>query len=349
MKIGDVEKPKSQDQTDDKEPEPEESKISQDEDEPQPGPSTAPDQSSKNELSEELELLIRSCRKAEKSDEMKTIIKKKLLKYYHSVHPDYVMSKTFLKLLKSTAEDILRDPTLVFSKLKVVLEELSARRNSKFVVVVPKAPEATESEPAADAEAPEVVEEAKSEVDIKLKKLTKGLKFVKRKIEKLEEAEVDWDEDDNSTYLQKARLEKRACEIYEKICELTGESRTAHRTVKNPISFKGTEFREFNKILEKLVNDKRQFPNFRDVLKRLDLCNRKHGYRLGKEEQKTIAQDAFLKLGKMLQQRRKSDLYETATYYAGKSKDPARDDPELRVQLEKNKKNYARLDEIINL
>lgn len=63
---------------------------------------------------------------------------------------------------------------------------------------------------------------------------------------------------------------------------------------------------------------------------------------------KKIAQDAFEKLGKLLQQRRKTDLYETTTFYVGKSKDPAKEDPELRVQLEKNKKNYAKYDDIIN-
>jgi hypothetical protein len=164
----------------------------------------------------------------------------------------------------------------------------------------------------------------------------------------LEEVEVDWEDDDNSAYLKKVRFEKRACEIYHKICEITGESTHAHRIVKKPISFKGTDFPEFNKQLQKIVNKKNAFPNFRDVLKSLDFCNKKHNYRLSQDQLKYIAQDAFEKLGKILQQRRKNDLYETTTFYVGKAKDPAKEDPELRVQLEKNKKNYGRLDDIIN-
>lgn len=90
------------------------------------------------------------------------------------------------------------------------------------------------------------------------------------------------------------------------------------------------------------------FPNFRDVLKLFDYCNKKHNFNLAPEQQKRIAQDAFEKLGKKLQQRRKNDLYETTTFYVGKAKDPAKEDPELKIRLEKNKKNYAKYDDIIN-
>lgn len=63
---------------------------------------------------------------------------------------------------------------------------------------------------------------------------------------------------------------------------------------------------------------------------------------------RSVAQDAFEKLGKKLQDRRKKDLYESTTYYTGKSEDPAKEDPKLRVELEKNKKFYAKLDVIID-
>lgn len=63
---------------------------------------------------------------------------------------------------------------------------------------------------------------------------------------------------------------------------------------------------------------------------------------------KRVAEDAFRALGKKLQERRRTDLYESTTYYVGITKDPAKEDPELRSQLEKNKKFYARYDEVIN-
>lgn len=97
-----------------------------------------------------------------------------------------------------------------------------------------------------------------------------------------------------------------------------------------------------------MVNRKNLFPNFREVLKNLDYCNKTYKFELSKDQQSRVAQDAFEKLGKVLQERRRTDLYETTTFYVGKTKDPAKEDPELRISLEKNRKNYAKYDDIIN-
>lgn len=118
--------------------------------------------------------------------------------------------------------------------------------------------------------------------------------------------------------------------------------------MKKPIKFKGTEFKQFNLKLQKSVNNRQAFPNFFDVLKCLDYCNKKYNFGLLQDQLKPFAQDAFEKLGKALQKRRKDDLYESTLFYVGKNKDPAKEDPELRSQLEKNKKFYAKYDDIIN-
>lgn len=303
-------------------------------DEPVPGTSSQVEPT-KNTMTKELGNLIKACRAAEPSEEMKKIIKMKLLKYYHSVHPDFVTSKNFLKSLKATTEEIVREPHLVYANLKIVIDELDTRRKSKAAVLTNA--ESVETEGTGDA--------AKDE---QLKKLQRALVKCKRMILNLEEAEVDWEDDDNSAYLKKVRFEKRACEIYEKICEITGESTDAHRTIKKPIKFKGTDFPEFNKKLQKMVNKHNSFPNYREVLKCLDYCNKIYNYRLATDQLRCVAQGAFEKLGQVLQRRRKADLYESTTFYVGKSKDPAKEDPELRIQLEKNRKNYAKYDDVIN-
>jgi hypothetical protein len=184
-----------------------------------------------NEITEELEMLIRACRKAEPSPEMKKIIKKKLLKYYHEVHPSFVTSKMFLKMLRSTAEDIFKEPTYVFSSIKNVIEELDMRRKVVFVEPEPKTDIKTEvKEESKDGpipstskalEKPEELQEfsrtGDKEKDATLKKLHKALVKAKRAIADLEEKEVDWDEDENSAYLKKSRYEKRAAEIYQQV------------------------------------------------------------------------------------------------------------------------------------
>lgn len=326
--------------------------IKTEEEEPVAGPSNAKP-GNENERTPQLEKLILACRAADGTNEMKRVIKQKLLKYYHSVHPDYVTSKNFRKTILTTIEEIEKEPHLVYMKLKLIIEELDARRKCKAVVFT--------------QDSVEVKGTGDETKDVHLKKLYKALVKVKRHIADLEEAEVDWDDDDNSSYLKKVRFEKRACDIYEKvkkletfethsetklfyfkICEITGESTHAHRIVKKPIKFKGSEFPEFNKKLTKIVNQNNSFPNYLSVLKCLDYCNKKHQFGLMQEQMKRIAQDAFEKLGKKLQERRKMDFYETAQFYVGKNKDPAKEDPELRSQLEKNKKFYAKYDEIIN-
>lgn len=136
-------------------------------------------------------------------------------------------------------------------------------------------------------------------------------------------------------------------QIYNKICEITGESKHAHRIVKQPIKFKGTKFNEFNRRLSKKVNKENGFPSFYDVYRLLDFCNKEHNYRLYKEEIQHISEQAFIEVGKLLKDRRCSDLYESVEHFAGKNKDPAKEDPELKAKLEKNKEYYRKKTEEI--
>lgn len=175
--------------------------------EPEAGPSKAIIQPKKNELTKEMIGFITACRTAEGSAEMKQVIKKKVLKYYHSVHPDYVNSKNFRKTLKQSTEEILKEPHLVYIKLKVIVEELDARRKSTATVVTGE-------------DSVSINGTGDGEKDEHLKHLYQGLIKAKRHIADLEEAEVDWDDDDNSSYIKKVRFEKRACEIYEKVRRL---------------------------------------------------------------------------------------------------------------------------------
>lgn len=129
---------------------------------------------------------------------------------------------------------------------------------------------------------------------------------------------------------------------------MTGESKYAERIVKKPISFKGTSYPEFNKTIEKLVNKSNAFPDFRDVLKCFDFCNKKHNFKLKPDELKKIASDAFQKLGEALQKRRKTDFYETVTYFLGGEEDPALKDNLLKAKLEENKKHYSKINDVIH-
>lgn len=208
--------------------------------------------------------LMDACKAAETSDEMRKFIDK-LEKYYYRAHTDYVNSKCFRKLVKSVTNDIKTHPTLVYIKINPLLEELKTRRTMEG------------ASPAVEDRRVAEVNERKTK---QIQKLSEALQKLQRRIRQSEEAEVDWEDETNSNYLLTERYKKRAFEIYEKLCDLTGESRNAERIVKKPIKFKGTRYPEFNRKLEKFVNDKNTFPDMFDVLRIMDYCNTEYGYRM---------------------------------------------------------------------
>lgn len=216
--------------------------------------------------------LVDACRKADPSDDMEKLIKQKLIRYYETVHPDFVNSKSFAKTALSLVDDINANPGLVYLKVSGILEELNIRRKSGQTVMSNE----------------DVTSTGNVRRDYQIRRLNHALYVLKKKIAKLDEAEVDLDDDDNSTYLLVERYKKRACEIYEKICDITGESKHAHRLVRKPITFTGTCYPEFNKTIQTFVNRTKSFPDMFDVLRCLEHCNQQYGFRLNKDEIKRM-------------------------------------------------------------
>jgi DNA-directed RNA polymerase subunit L len=140
---------------------------------------------------------------AESNNDMKKIIKKKLIKAYHQVHPQFATSKLFLKLLTDTTLAINQDPKRVYSRLNEIILELKSRINFQY----------TPEEPISEENKEEFQGTGDEKTDNLLKKLNKGLRSLKKRIEDLETAEVDLDDDYDSAYMQKVRLEQRAVEV----------------------------------------------------------------------------------------------------------------------------------------
>lgn len=231
------------------------------------------DETLKTELTAEFKLLIEVCQKADKTPEMKQFIDRKLVKYYQSVNPKFVNSKSFRKTVSEATRSVEAKPNLVYVTINGLVEELKTRRdNSKIMVVDDPDPNPNET----------ITGDEKK--DLKVRNLSKALHILKRKIARLEEAEVDFNDEENSLYLMAERCKKRAWAIYEKICDLTGESKDAQRLVKKPIRFRDSPYREFNRTLEAFVNKTNSFPDMFDVMRCLAHCNKQHHYQLNKEE-----------------------------------------------------------------
>uniref|UniRef100_A0A336MIA7 CSON001651 protein n=1 Tax=Culicoides sonorensis TaxID=179676 RepID=A0A336MIA7_CULSO len=297
------------------------------------------------EINDTFKELLEACKAADQSKEM-GIIEKKLIKYYHGVHRDFVNSVSFKRNVEKATADIKSQPSQVFLLLKNIVEELKIRQG---------AIEVTE-----DGEIITEVDENMTEdpkINKKLYKLNRSLLIIQKKIKKLQEVETNWEDEANSSYLIIDRFEKRAVKIYEMICQLTGEKTNAYRRVKKPIKFKKTSFPEFNKALQSFYNKTHNFPDFYDVLKILDYCNTTYDYGLNKDRLKSVAQEAFQDLGETLQGLRKNEEYETLSYYTDLARnagidiavDPAENDEELARKLEENKKHHSRIDLVIKL
>lgn len=156
--------------------------------------------SSYNKINPNFQKFINACKKIDNSKDMDKIVEKKLLKYYHAVHPDFINSKVFQKILKKSIEDIHETPNDVYVKLKIVIEELDIRRKSNVTVVA--------------NEEVAVKGTGDEKKDEHLNKLYKSLLLLKKRILKLEHEDVDFDANElDSSYIMKERFEKRACQV----------------------------------------------------------------------------------------------------------------------------------------
>lgn len=228
----------------------------------------------KTPLNEAFIKLLDACRAADQTTDMERLINRKLIRYYQSVHPDFVNSKSFCKNVLAVAADIQADPSLVYIKINGIMEELNIRRKSGETVVTNE----------------EVISTGDERKDHQIRKLNRALYLLKKKIAQLDEAEVNWDEEQNSTFIILERYKKRAWEIFEKICDITGESKNAQRLVKKPIKFRGTKYPEFNRTLQAFVNDTQMFPDMFDVLRCLEHCNLQYSYGMTKDQCKAIGE-----------------------------------------------------------
>lgn len=240
-------------------------------------PSTPSEQIPAHEIHPTFQEMLDVCGEIEKSKEM-TLITNKLVKYYIAAPQTFVLSKSFLKSVEKVTIDIQDQPDQVFYCLKSIVEELKTRQR-----------EGQTKENASEIDGQLQVESTGDpKLDMKIRKLNKALLVCHKKIEALREREEDWNDEKNSPYLLISRFEKRALQIFEKICEITGEDPTANRKVKKPIKFKGTTYTEFNKALQSFYNRSKKFPDFMDVLKLMEHCNMQYCYELPKEKLRRV-------------------------------------------------------------
>lgn len=173
---------------------------------------------SKEKFTKEFRKLILACQAEDSSVDMEKLIRKKLIGYYREVPTDFVTSKSFRDVVAGVTEEIKKSPHLIYLKITRIIEELKPRRislvNKQQLIKKEVNTEESTVTAAVQGEEEEPQQRLGNErKDAQIRKLNKALVQLKKRIDELDKAEVDWDDDHNSVHMKVERYKKRACQV----------------------------------------------------------------------------------------------------------------------------------------
>ena len=169
-----------------------------------------------------------------------------------------------------------------------------------------------------------------------IKKLELALKKCAKEIKRLEEAEVDWDdENEESNYVLCAKYKRRYMQLHKKIAEYKKMSSSLDRKCDKKFVCTESRYPEINKKIQKFVNKTKQFPDFHDI--RALVLDANKELHLSSVQVHEEAQDIFRSVGKRLKGRREIDESNILMSYLPEdqtaAEDPASKDEELNKLL----------------
>ncbi|XP_044265258.1 death domain-associated protein 6-like isoform X2 [Tribolium madens] len=181
----------------------------------------------------------------------------------------------------------------------------------------------------------------------KIRKLEKTLKKLMKVIRRLEEAEVDFNDEEDSTYMKLDRYTDRLNKVYKKYCELLHRNPFAGRLLYEKIKFVHSKYNEINRAITKSYKHNR-FPTYYDIEKCVRKCVKEHNLELSENEIREESKSCFTKMGNLLQMKRKKELYEVHCGFITLNEDPANKDQELKTKLQESRTQGDRkLQEIV--
>ncbi|XP_022919588.2 daxx-like protein isoform X1 [Onthophagus taurus] len=156
------------------------------------------------------------------------------------------------------------------------------------------------------------------------------------KIHKLENAEVNFDDEENSTYIQLERYKRRAFEVYKKLCSYYKQSVYIGDLSRTRLDFCASQTNEINIAINKVFRDGTTFPDYSQIEEIIRECVDEKKLNYTENRIKNEAEFCFRKLGNLLQRRRQLELYNMHTYYLGSNSEPSEDE-ELLEKLNQHK------------
>ena len=247
---------------------------------------------------------VSACLQADRSKDMEKIIKK-LRHHYEKINREYAGSQTFADLLNSHRDRIQKKGRVFFHVQTVIMEMKRCRRAN---VAENGNTEARNEENGDGAgigavAANEEDSEDDSRRKSRIKKISVAMKQCQKKIKKLEEAEVDFDDENNSHYLQLDRYKAKIVELHAKMCEYTNEHADAGRAYLRPKHLRVTQMPLIDQAINSFINSKITsnrkkaakgksfvdgliFPDFVDILECVTKVNEENKLGLDKRTQR---------------------------------------------------------------
>ncbi|XP_054016696.1 daxx-like protein isoform X2 [Hylaeus anthracinus] len=303
-------------------------------------------------------MFLSLCLHKDRSDEMK-VITNRLKRRYEQLDPAYANSEAFLTFLNEKRNDIMNKTQLYVHIIEVMNVMKSNRKNTSSPLLNGSDQNAGCSNSDAvnnNEDETEQDEYASSPKRKSIKKLLKAMKQCEKGIKKLEESEINFDEENNSSYMKLERYRYRMVELYNKLCEYTGENADAGRQYLRPKHLSTTGIVAVDHAITSFINSKISkrnklkkvgafadaliFPDYSDILQCVATCNESRQLGLDNKKQQQLAKKAFTELGEYLQRSRRNDYWDTFSLFLENSgdDDPALKDPELAQKLMQNKK-----------
>lgn len=165
-----------------------------------------------------------------------------------------------------------------------------------------------------------------------IQKLEKAIKQLIKVIKQLEEQEVDFDQEEDSSFLKLERYISRLDKLYKKYCALLKKNPHSGRLTYAKLDFVDSDYNEINRAISKKFNN-RKFPSYYEMEKFIEKVAKDNKLDLSEEKIKKESIQCFKRLGELLQNRRRKELYDSHITLINDTDDPAKEDSELNTVL----------------
>lgn len=286
---------------------------------------------------------ISICRKCiSKDDESGMQILQKIEERFRRFETTVAVTNGFVEMLELTCARLRGDPSNVFVYIKDVNAELLTRMPKK--VSSKSSLKTTGNNGSVDENSaegfPADSSEKKKASDKHIRKLERLLGALNGKVQRLQEKEMSVDDmqDSQSSYVLEDRYQKRALQVWKKLCELKGTNDNTGRNCDQKFRYNGTGYPEIDKRVSTYVNKYKEFPDYQDILHLVTHVSEKKEMHLSAGKLESLARSVFTGVGEQLRARRLRDFHDLQGCHLTDVSmvDPADEDTELATTLEQS-------------